>query len=158
MNIAIRRLGPDDEAALTLLAREDADFDLAGRGGSVAPLSPGGARAHLANPAVLHWVAERQDVVVGFLFCQHLSLRSDSGSEVLLYEIGVRDGARRQGVGRALLDALYSWMADNEVEEVWVGADNPGAIDFYRACGFETDETSRFMARMAPSAQKVGNR
>lgn len=155
MNIEIRRLGPDDQAVLTLLAQEDAEFDLAGRGGSVAPLSPDAARAHLANPAVLHWIAERQDVVVGFLFCQHLSLRSDSGSEVLLYEIGVRNGARRQGVGTALLDALYSWMADNDVEEVWVGADNPGAIEFYRACGFATDETSRFMDRLAPSATKA---
>ncbi len=151
MDIAIRRLGLDDEATLTLLAREDAAFDLEGRGGSIEPLPPEAARAHLANPAVLHWVAESQGVVLGFLFCQHLSLRSGSGSEVLLYEIGVRNGARRQGVGRALLEALYSWMAEHEVEEVWVGADNPGAIEFYRACGFDSDETSRFMDRLAPA-------
>jgi ribosomal protein S18 acetylase RimI-like enzyme len=152
MSVAIRRLGPDDEVVLTLLAQEDAEFDLEGRGGSVTPLSTEAARAHLSNPAVLHWVAESHGAIVGFLFCQHLSLRSETGSEVLLYEIGVRNGARRQGVGSALLDALYSWMAEHEVEEVWVGADNPDAIEFYRSCGFETDETSRFMARKAPAA------
>src|SRR5215831_2206646 len=43
--IDIRRLGPGDVQVLTLLAREDEDFDLEGQGGIETPLAPGTASA-----------------------------------------------------------------------------------------------------------------
>jgi ribosomal protein S18 acetylase RimI-like enzyme len=140
MTVSIRRLGPGDEATLELLAREDADFDLDGRSASLPPLKPGLAQRYLANPAVLHWVATEQGQVTGFLYCCHLFLRSDPGQELLLYEVGVRSAWRRRGVGRALLDHMESWMKSNEVSVVWVCADNPIAVDFYRGCGFASEE------------------
>src|SRR4051794_5524329 len=90
MSVSIKRLGPGDEPILDLLAKEDADFDLEGRGGSLQPLEPARAQSYLANPAVLHWVAVEGDQIIGFLYCIHLPLRSDAGHELLLYEIGVR--------------------------------------------------------------------
>ena len=140
MDVAIRRLGPGDEATLELLAKDDADFDLEGRSHALPPLKPSMAQRYLANPSVLHWVAVQDGVLTGFLYCAHLLLRTHPGQELLLYEIGVRQSYRRKGVGRALLDNMARWMQKSEITEVWVCADNRVAVDFYRGCGFASEE------------------
>jgi ribosomal protein S18 acetylase RimI-like enzyme len=140
MSVAIKRLGPGDDATLELLAREDADFDLEGRSGALPPLKPSMAQRYLANPGVLHWVAVQDGTVIGFLYCAHVLLRCHPGQELLLYEIGVRTAHRRKGVGRALLDHMARWMEKSQISEVWVCADNRVAVDFYRGCGFTSEE------------------
>ena len=57
--------------------------------------------------------------------------------ELLLYSTGVRAGERRRGVGSGLVREMLRWMDGEDVEEVWVLADNPGAEAFYAACGFQ---------------------
>jgi GNAT superfamily N-acetyltransferase len=140
MTVAIKRLGPGDEATLELLARDDADFDLEGRGKALPPLKPSMAQRYLANPGVLHWVAVQDGIVTGSLYCAHVLLSCHPGQELLLYEIGVRQAYRRQGVGRELLDHMARWMQKSEVSEVWVCADNRVAVDFYSGCGFVSEE------------------
>ncbi len=140
MTVSIKRLGPGDEATLELLALEDADFDLEGRSSGLTPLKPGHAQRYLANPNVLHWVAQHEGVTAGFLACSLVLLRSDPGRELLLYEVGVRSAWRRQGVGRALLSHMETWMQNNDVGVVWVCADNAVAVEFYRGCGFNLEE------------------
>lgn len=140
MTWTIKRLGPGDEGVLTILAEEDADFDLEGRSGPQEPLAPGPAKEFLANPAVLLWIASEGSTVVGFLYCVVVPLRLGAGRELLLYEIGVRSEWRRRGVGRTLLTGMEEWMRANEIGEVWVCADNQVAVDFYRGCGFSADE------------------
>jgi ribosomal protein S18 acetylase RimI-like enzyme len=140
MTMTVRRLGAGDEPVLELLSRDGADFDLADRDEPQAPLAPDDARAHLADASLLHWVAEDGGAVVGFMYCHVLRLRAREPREVLLYEIGVRQAHRRQRVGRALVDALYAWMAEHGVQCAWVLADNPGAVEFYRACGFTVEQ------------------
>jgi len=88
---------------------------------------------------VLQWTASHEATVVGFLSCHVLPLRSNQGQELLLYEVGVRSSWRRHGVGRALLAHMEDWMRNQKIEEVWVLADNPIAIEFYRACGFAAE-------------------
>ena len=136
MAVAIRRLGPGDEALLALIAAEAPDFDLAGRTQPERPLAAEDADAYLSDPNVLHWVAEERGRVVGELLCHLLRLPSGAGRELLLYSIGVRGGERRRGVGTALVAELRRWAAAHAVPDVWVLADNPGAEAFYRACGF----------------------
>ncbi|MCU1487264.1 MAG: GCN5-related N-acetyltransferase [Actinomycetia bacterium] len=133
----VRLLGPGDEAIVARLVEEDADFDLDGRDGSDVPAD---LVAYLADPAVLHWVAEDDGDPVGHLHCTIVRLSYGPGRELLLYEIGVREAWRRRGVGRALVDAMTTWMAAEDIAEVWVLADNPGARDFYAAVGFTIDE------------------
>jgi ribosomal protein S18 acetylase RimI-like enzyme len=140
MSVSIKRLGPGDEAVLEELAREDADFDLDGHSDGLTPLKQAAAQRYLSNPAVLHWVAHQEGQVVGFLCCSLVLLRSEPSRELLLYEIGVRSSWRRQGVGRALLSNMESWMKNNDVGVVWVCADNAVAVEFYRGCGFTTEE------------------
>jgi ribosomal protein S18 acetylase RimI-like enzyme len=145
---AIRRLGPDDTALLATIARDDADFDVEGRGGERTPLSDDAARAFLADEHVLFWIAEGEGGAVdGFLSCQLIRKRA-APPELLLYEIGVRAAARRHGVGRALMHAMSAWMQAHAVDEVWVLADNDGAGAFYRACGFDIpDGQATYMTR-----------
>lgn len=132
----IRRLGPSDVVLLQGLASDDADFDLDDREATRAALSDQQAREYLADPNVLHWVAEENGAVQGFLQCQVVRKHAGSPIELLLYEIGVRRAARRRGIGRALARAMFAWMAEHQVTEAWVLADNEEAIAFYRACGF----------------------
>ena len=146
--ITTRRLRPGDEAILAYLAERDAEFDLEGRGEPLAPLAADRAAAYLANPDVLHWVAFQGDRVAGSLYCVALPLRSGDGREVLLYEIGVHQECRRQGIGKRLIAEMEGWMRDNGVAEVWVLCDNPGAQAFYEACGFAVDpEQPVYMTR-----------
>jgi GNAT superfamily N-acetyltransferase len=139
MNIEVRRLGRGDESILALLAADDADFDIDGRGEAAPPASPADAEAYLTDPSILHWVAQDGEQTLGFLHCQMIRKDGGSAREVLLYEMGVRAHARRHGVGRALVAAMSTWMKQEGITEVWVLADNPGATAFYEACGFEVE-------------------
>lgn len=146
--IPIRRLGVGDEALLRTLALEDADFDLDGRGDSLLPLDTVAARRFLAHPTVLVWAAIDGETIVGFLYCVEVPLRSGSGHEVLLYEIGVRQAYRQRGIGRALIGAMDRWMREQGIVEVWVLADNSIAVAFYEACGFAVnDEQPVYLTR-----------
>jgi GNAT superfamily N-acetyltransferase len=140
----IRRLGPGDETILRVIGADDSDFDVGERGGARAPLSTEAARRYLSDASVVHWVAhetEKSSEVLGHLHCQLVRKHAGEESELLLYEIGVRAAARRKGVGRALMATMETWMRDNAIPgEAWVLADNPGATDFYVACGFSIAE------------------
>jgi ribosomal protein S18 acetylase RimI-like enzyme len=140
MGMTISRLGPGDEAVLEILAAEEPDFDVDQRGRPGTLLKPDEARRFLEDRAVLFWVALDELVVVGFLQCLVIPLRAGMGREVLLYEIGVRKLWRRRGVGRALIGEMERWMREQTVCDVWVLADNPDAVEFYRAGGFAIDQ------------------
>jgi GNAT superfamily N-acetyltransferase len=140
MTIQIRRLGPGDEAVLQQLAADEPEFDVAGRSEAAEPVSRADAAAYLADPTVLHWVAEDDGLVVGDLLCYVERRSTKRPRDLLLYEIGVRERYRRQGIGTRLLEAMRKWMEDESVEEVWVLADNPVAEEFYTSFGFARDE------------------
>ena len=136
MTISIQRLGPGDEAILIRLATEDADFDVAGRGEPIRPLDAETTQRYLSNPTVLHWVALENNTLIGTLYCIFLPLGAGDPGELLLYEIGVHQLWRRRGIGRFLIAEMENWMRLHYVNDVWVLADNPIAVEFYRACGF----------------------
>ena len=87
-----------------------------GRGGPQGALSADAAAAYLADPAILHWVAEEDGALIGHLLCYV--------------------ERRLRGIGRALLDAMDEWMLSEGVHEAWVLADHREAEAFYAACGF----------------------
>jgi GNAT superfamily N-acetyltransferase len=140
MAIQVRRLGPGDEVVLEQLAADEPDFDVPGRSQPAEPVSRADAAAYLADPTVLHWVAEDDDYVVGDLLCYVERRSTARPRDLLLYEIGVRERYRRRGIGTSLLEAMRKWMEDESVEEVWVLADNSEAEEFYASFGFVRDE------------------
>ncbi len=137
MALNIRRLGIKDGKTLSVLAKDDADFDVHGRGKPLKALNGAALRRYLGNPYLCHWVAEEKGEILGFLCGYFLPLRTQKTDEFLLYEIGVRQTHRLRGIGRALMGGLYRWMKTKRVKVVWVIADNPGAFNFYRKCGFK---------------------
>jgi ribosomal protein S18 acetylase RimI-like enzyme len=60
---------------------------------------------------------------------------------MFLYEIEVRPGHRRRGVGRALITALLNYCRANHFEEVFVFTDpaNSAAVGLYRSTGAVTE-------------------
>ena len=152
----VRRLRAGDEHILRLLALRDPDFDIADRRPAAAPLDPltdDEARRYLSDPTVLFWVADEGADIVGFLSCNVMPYRAQPARELMLYEIGVHRDHRRRGIGRALVAAMTEWMSENGVPEVWLGADNPGAEQFYLACGFEIDDPATYMILRLPHAR-----
>lgn len=139
MEVSIKRLDVGDESILEFLALHDADFDLDDRGAPHQPLELETTKRFLEHPDVLLWVAVDENAIVGFLQCNIILLRSRLGQELVLYEIGVHQNWRRQGIGRALLNQMETWMRENNVAVVWVLADNQEAVEFYRSSGFEAE-------------------
>src|SRR5436309_403242 len=81
---------PGRRGGAAALDRDDAVFDLPWRGGPRGALSREAAAAYLADPSVLHWVAEEDGAVVGHLLCYVERRRRGDERQLLLYEIGVR--------------------------------------------------------------------
>jgi GNAT superfamily N-acetyltransferase len=139
----VRRLGPGDEPALRACTRDDYRFEE--QPGATAPSDPldrDSAAAFLRDPSVLFWLAEEAGGrPIGMLLC-YVQRRRAAGAwaELSLHEIGIDLDWRRRGVGRALLDAMHRWMVGHGVRDVWVPS-APTAVGFYRACGFETDDS-----------------
>ena len=61
----------------------------------------------------------------------------DKDTEMLLYELGVDEGFRRRGIGRALVDALGARAREHGCTSMWVltEADNDAALATYAAAG-----------------------
>jgi ribosomal protein S18 acetylase RimI-like enzyme len=142
--INIRRLNENDVPVLTMLAAEDGDIDIDGRGEPIEAPDPVRARQYLADPTVLFWISLDGPTVAGFLQCLVLPIRTGRGREILVYEIGVRKNYRRRGIGRALMTHLERWMQEHGIDEMWVAADNPGAEMFYNACGYARTKPEYF--------------
>ncbi|CAN5880747.1 N/A [soil metagenome] len=149
--VSVRRLGVGDERVVRLLAEDDADFGLEESSDAAEPLDDVAAAAYLADPSVVHWIASVGDEVVGHLFCLVERRRSMPARQLLLYDIGVRAGHRRAGVGRALIDEMTSWMSREGIGEVWVVADGE-AVAFYQNLGFGVSE-----GELVPMDRRVGD-
>ncbi len=141
-SFTIRRLGPGDEQALALVARDETDFT--GEEPS-PPLGAAAASSYLSDPAVWHWHAESGGQPIGFLMAYVHRQRHAEARHVMFDEIGVREHWLRRGVGRALVSALHEQMRAEGTEEVWVLSDNPEAQAFYENCGYAVDELQGVM-------------
>ncbi len=140
--LTIVRLGPDDAdrvAALGHLFDDPARADATGR--------------FLAQDNHHLLVAERRGRPVGFVSGVE-TVHPDKGAEMLLYELAVDEGARRRGVGSALVRALAELATARRCYSLWVlvDADNDPALATYRSAGL-ADEGSPVMLgrRLAPS-------
>ncbi len=66
----------------------------------------------------------------------------DKGTEMFLYELGVDEPARRQGVGRALVEALAELARERGCYGMWTGTEsiNEAALATYRSAGATSSE------------------
>lgn len=97
-------------------------------------------RDRLDDPHARILVAEADDVVVGYVF----GVVADMMPDVFEAEIGgmiadlyVAAAQRQRGIGRALVEAMRAWFAEQHVQYVewYVAADNTEGLAFWRAIG-----------------------
>jgi ribosomal protein S18 acetylase RimI-like enzyme len=135
-NITIRKASLRDAAAIAELTGE-----LAAAVGEESPVTAGYARTFLRFPGNGALLARAARQVVGLVT---YSVRPDlyhAAATCLIAELIVREAARGQGVGSALMKDLFSRLAKLGCAEVSVSTmpDNRKAIEFYKAHGM-TDE------------------
>ena len=125
----IRRLGPDD---LDLLLRAAGLFD--------GPPQREASTRFLASEDHHVLLAFAEGEPVGFVTGVELT-HPDKGVEMFLYELGVAEPARRQGIGRALVDGLAALARERGCRGMWVLTDEGdlAATSTYRSAG-ATDE------------------
>jgi len=85
----------------------------------------------LHDPASRSWIVLDGDEPVGVL------LARQAGGEAEILSVAVLPQARRQGVGRALMEHALQALTEADATFLEVAADNAGALALYRRCGFE---------------------
>jgi ribosomal protein S18 acetylase RimI-like enzyme len=81
-------------------------------------------------------IAYVEDTSAGFVSGVEIT-HPDKDTEMFLYELGVDDSFRGQGVGKALVAALRDRAKDRGCRGMWVltDADNEAALATYRSAG-----------------------
>ena len=120
----IRALGPDD-ADLVLAAVHLFD----------SPPEDAATRRFLADPGHhLLFALDASGRAVGFVSGVELT-HPDKGTELFLYELGVDEPARRQGVGRALVEATLARERGCYGMYTLADDDNAAALAAYASAG-----------------------
>ena len=122
----IRALGAGDDEAV---AEAEHLFD--------GPVEAAAAARFLADPDHHLLVAyDADERPVGFVSGVELT-HPDKGTEMFLYELGVDEAARRQGIGRALVKTLGAQARERGCYGMFVlvDDDNVAAVATYRSAG-----------------------
>jgi ribosomal protein S18 acetylase RimI-like enzyme len=111
----IRRLGPGDEAVVAALADREPQTAL------------------LRDERAFLLVAFEADRPIGFVLAYELPRRHGDPSILFVYEIGVDEDRRRQGVGTALMNELARLARERGLREGFVLTEesNAPAMAFY---------------------------
>jgi ribosomal-protein-alanine N-acetyltransferase len=125
--IEIEVAGPDDLEALYRIEKE-----------CFAPeaFSKELVASLLRDPDSTSLLAKLGDTVVGFIIAVTYEVGSDGVSHILT--VNVAPGARRRGVGRQLIGALESRVAEKGAVACWleVAPENVAARELYREVGY----------------------
>ncbi len=136
MDIRIRPAAPSDADAAAALVDQLAEH----ASGTPAHGVPGRFRAMLDMPSQAIFVAEdAEGRLCGLLTVGHQSGLWHSGPSAFIQELVVDRAVRRQGVGRALIEAAVNWARAVGSSEIGVSTeiDNLAAQAFYRRAGFD---------------------
>lgn len=124
MPIEFRFLGREDAAALDRVAADVFDNEIV----------PQSVAAFLGDPR--HFLAVAVDVglVVGIATGVEM-FHPDKAPQLFVNEVGVAKTHRRRGIGRRLMDMLFSEAKRRGCDHVWVGTetDNGAANALYRS-------------------------
>ena len=133
MAVDIRRLGPDD-VDIVLAAGHVFDHPPR-RDWTLRFLGSDGHHLFVAVDA------DSADTVVAGFVSGIETTHPDKGTEMFLYELGVDDRYRRQGIGRRLVEALREVAVERGCYGMWVGTepDNEAARALYAKRGAEAE-------------------
>jgi GNAT superfamily N-acetyltransferase len=90
-------------------------------------------RMIIERPSAAAWVAECDGQVVGMVTAQTVVSTAEGGESIWIEDVVVRDGWRRKGIGRRLVQAVEQWCAARGVTRMQLLADggNEDAMAFY---------------------------
>ena len=135
--ITVRRLRPGDDAVLTYLAQRNDDFGAVDERPALEPLGQSETVAFLADDRTATFVAFAGDEPVGFCYANELYRRHSALRHLCIYELGVSERFRGQGIGAALLEAVGDHARSQGITRgfsVAPAADRPAA-DLYEGAG-----------------------
>src|SRR5690348_16858730 len=112
MSFTVKRLSTDDAALFARIAPDVFD----------EPVDPERLRAYLSTPGHVMVVALAGDLIVGQ--CAGVIHRHpDKPTELYVDEVGTASTHRRQGIARAMLEALFAWGRELGCQEAWLGTE-----------------------------------
>ena len=134
----IKLLGPNDLRVLDNVARDGFDDPIVGAS----------AQEFLSDPRHRLVVALDNDLVVGFVIAVIYVHPDKPAPELWINEIGVAPTHHRQGIGKALMQAILQEAKKSGCSEAWVLTDrtNLAAMAMYRSTGGieETPDSTMF--------------
>lgn len=131
--VRTRRLTPSDRelarSLFTLIAKVFEE--------EPAPLSDGYLEHLLQRDEFWAVAAFVGDELVGGITAHLLPMTRAEASELFIYDLAVRADWQRHGIGRYLVTAVREQAAVQDIQTVFVPADNDDvhALDFYQALG-----------------------
>lgn len=145
MELVIRDAVIEDAPAIAQLNRDGMGYDYP------VERTREKLRACLGNPSHKILVAESEGVVVGYVHLEDYdTLYADSLKNIL--GIAVAESCRRQGVGKALLQAGEEWAASTGAAGVRLvsGESRKGAHAFYQTLGYTGNKLQRNFKKRLP--------
>jgi aminoglycoside 3-N-acetyltransferase I len=84
--------------------------------------------------------------IVGGLTAYELEMYTEAATELFIYEVGVEEAQRRQGVGRALIEFARELCRSRRLSVLYIPAfsHDAQAVAFYRACGLKREDVAWF--------------
>ena len=97
----------------------------------------------LESNKIIALVAEEENEIQGYLLAERkFSPYLEKSNVVNVSNFGVKAGMRGNGIGRKLMDFLYDFCKNENIDEIRLGVfnKNTGACRFYEKYGFEPFE------------------
>ncbi|QYG94171.1 GNAT family N-acetyltransferase [Iamia sp. SCSIO 61187] len=135
--VTVRRLGPGDDAVLSHLAVANATFGTVDEREPLQPLTEAETVAFLADDRTATFVAFAGDEPVGFCYANELYRRHTALRHLCIYEVGVAERFRNQGIGAALLEAVGDHARSRGITRGFVitNASDTSAASLYASAG-----------------------
>ena len=96
----------------------------------------------LRSEQLLVITAKVGNEVVGGLTAYVLVSYQVEGASIYIYDLGVKESFRNNGIGKSLIKFLIDYSKQNNIQDIFVDTeqiDNEEAIAFYNKTGFDTE-------------------
>ena len=96
----------------------------------------------LRSEQLLVITAKVGNEVVGGLTAYVLVNYQVEGASIYIYDLGVKESFRNNGIGKSLIKFLIDYSKQNNIQDIFVDTeqiDNEAAIAFYNKTGFDTE-------------------
>lgn len=100
----------------------------------------------LKDERLLFLVAEQDNQIIGGLTAYILPSLYTEKSEVLIYDIAVKQSLQRKGIGNKLIDCLLDFCSQQGYKEIFVPAlaEDTHACNFYKKAGGEEEDVKHY--------------